>query len=81
MDPQILVELTKIISEQNENPVRIEKNLVQKNSAKDKTGSYTVQLGSTYLTIHILKKFSMVGSTTTKILRSIGSNGTKEKTI
>ena len=28
MDPQILMELTKIISEQNENPVRIEKNLV-----------------------------------------------------
>jgi len=52
MDPQILVELTKIISEQNENLVRIEKNLVQKNPAKDKTGSYTVQLGSTYLTIH-----------------------------
>jgi hypothetical protein len=52
MDPQILIELTKIISEQNENPVRIEKNLVQKNPDKDKTGSYTVQLGSTYLTIH-----------------------------
>ena len=48
MDPQIL----KIISEQNEKPVRIEKNLVQKNPAKDKTRSYTVQLGSTYLTIH-----------------------------
>ena len=49
MDPQILVELTKIISEQNENPVRIEKNLVQKNLAKDKTRSYTVQLGSSTL--------------------------------
>ena len=52
MDPQILIRLTKIISEQNENPVRIEKNLVQKNPDKDKTGSKTVQLGSTYLTIH-----------------------------
>ena len=39
MDTQILVELTKIISEQNESPVSIEKNLVQKNPAKDKTGS------------------------------------------
>ena len=52
---QILVELTKLISEQNENPVRIEKNLVQKNPAKDKTRSYTVHLGSTYLTIHTPK--------------------------
>lgn len=42
MDPQILIRLTKIISEQNENPVRIEKNLVQKNPDKDKTGSKTV---------------------------------------
>jgi len=52
MDSQILVEFTKISSEQNENPVRIEKNLVQKNPPKDKTRSYTVQLGSTYLTTH-----------------------------
>ena len=37
MDPQILVELTKIISEQNKNSVRIEKNLAQQNLAKDKT--------------------------------------------
>ena len=49
MDPQILIELTKIISEQNENPVRIEKNLVQKNPPKDKTRSYNVQLGSSTL--------------------------------
>ena len=46
INPQILVELTNIISEQNENPVRIEKNLVQQNLAKDKTGLSTVQLGS-----------------------------------
>jgi hypothetical protein len=52
MDPQILVELTKIISEQNKNPVRIEKNLVQQNLAKDKTRFWTVQLGSKDLTIH-----------------------------
>ena len=52
MNSQILIRLTKIISEQNENPVRIEKNLVQKNPDKDKTGSKTVQLGSTYLTTH-----------------------------
>ena len=51
MDPQILIELTKIISEQNENPVRIEKNLVQKNPPKDKTRSYNVQLGSSTLII------------------------------
>ena len=54
MHLQILVELTKIISEQNKNPVRIEKNLVQKNPDKDKTRFYTVQFGSTdstYLTI------------------------------
>ena len=49
MDPQILIELTKIISEQNENPIRIEKNLVQKNPPKDKTRSYNVQLGSSTL--------------------------------
>ena len=35
IDPRILVELTKIISEQNKNPVRIEKNLVQQNLAND----------------------------------------------
>ena len=52
MDPQILVELTKIISEQNKNPVRIEKNLVQQNLAKDKTRFWTVQLGSNDLIIH-----------------------------
>jgi hypothetical protein len=52
MDPKILLEITKIISEQNGNPIRIEKNLVQKNPAKYKTRSYTVQLGSRYLTIH-----------------------------
>lgn len=52
MDPQILVELTKIISEQNKNPVRIEKNLVQQNLAKDKTWFWTVQLGSKDLIIH-----------------------------
>ena len=44
MDPQILVELIKAIAEQNKNPVRIEKNLVQQNLAKYKTKSYTVQL-------------------------------------
>ena len=49
MNVQILVELTKIISEQN--PVRIEKNLLQKNPAKDKIRFYTVQLGSTCLNI------------------------------
>ena len=38
MDPQILIRLTKIISEQNENPVRIEKNLVQKIPTKIKLG-------------------------------------------
>jgi hypothetical protein len=49
MDPQIPVELIKAIAEQNKNPVRIEKNLVQQNLAKDKTKSYTVQLGSSTL--------------------------------
>ena len=49
MDPQIPVELIKAIAEQNKNTVRIEKNLVQQNLAKDKTKSYTVQLGSSTL--------------------------------
>ena len=44
MDPQILVELIKAIAEQDQNPVRVEKNLVQKNIANDKTKSYIVQL-------------------------------------
>lgn len=58
MDPQILVELTKIIPEQNESPILIEKNLVQNNPPKDKTGSYITQLGSTgYLTIDKPKNF------------------------
>lgn len=51
MDPQILIELTKMISEQKENLVRIEKNLVQQNLAEDKTGSWTVQLGSSTLSL------------------------------
>lgn len=42
MDPQSLVELTKIMSEQNKNPVRIEKNLAQQNLAKDKTRFWTI---------------------------------------
>ena len=29
MDPQILIRLTKIVSEQNENPVKIEKKIVR----------------------------------------------------
>ena len=49
MDPQIPVELIKAIAEQNQNPVRIEKNLVQKNLANNKTKSYIVQLGSSTL--------------------------------
>ena len=49
IDPQILVELTKTISEQNKNPVRIEKNLVQQNLAKEKPRFWTVQLGSSTL--------------------------------
>ena len=52
MDPQSLVELTKIMSEQNKNPVRLEKNLAQQNLAKDKTRFWTIQLGSSDLTIH-----------------------------
>ena len=52
IDPQILVELTKIISEQNKNPVRIEKNLVRQNLAKDKTQFCTVQLGSSTLILY-----------------------------
>ena len=49
MDPQIPVELIKAIAEQDQNPVRVEKNLVQKNIANDKTKSYIVQLGSSTL--------------------------------
>ena len=49
IDPRILVELMKSISEQNKNPVRIEKSLVQRNLAKDKTRFYNVQLGSSTL--------------------------------
>ena len=45
MDPQIL----KIIFEQNENTIRIQKNLVQKNPTKEKTRFSTVQLGSSTL--------------------------------
>ena len=52
MYPQILVELMKIIFEQNENPVRIEKNLAQQNLAKDETRFWTVQLDSNDLIIH-----------------------------
>ena len=40
MDPQIPVELIK----QDQNPVRVEKNSVQKNIANNKTKSYIVQL-------------------------------------
>jgi len=49
MDPQIPVDLIKTIAEQDQNPVRVEKNLVQKNIANDKTKSYIVQLGSSTL--------------------------------
>jgi hypothetical protein len=59
MDPQILVELTKIISEQNKNLVRIEKNLVQQNLAKDKTRFRTVQLGSNDLIINRPKNYQI----------------------
>jgi hypothetical protein len=48
-DPRILVQLMKNISEQNKNPVRIEKSLVQQNLVKDKTHYYNVQLGSSTL--------------------------------
>ena len=46
MDPQILVQLTKTISEQNQSPILIEENLVQNNFPKDKTRSYIIKLGS-----------------------------------
>ncbi len=49
MDPPIPVDLIKAIAEQDQNPVRVEKNLVQKNIANDKTKSYIVQLGSSTL--------------------------------
>ena len=46
MDPKILVELTKIISEQNN---KIEKSLVVNNFSKNQLESYTIQLGSRHL--------------------------------
>jgi hypothetical protein len=42
LDLQNLLELTKIISEHNESPFIVEKNLVQKNYTKNETKSYTV---------------------------------------
>ena len=49
MDSQIPVEFIKAIAEQDQNPVRVEKNSVQKNIVNNKTKSYTVQLGSSTL--------------------------------
>ena len=48
INPQILVELTKKISEQNQS---IEKSLVVNNSSKNQFESYTIQLGSRHLII------------------------------
>ncbi len=49
MNPQILIELAKNTYELNENPVKIEKTLVQQNLAKEKTQSWTIRLGSSTL--------------------------------
>ena len=51
IDLDTLVELSKITSQLNENSVRIEQNLMQKNSIENKTQGkyYTVQLGDSTL--------------------------------
>ena len=56
MEPQIPEECIKAMNVQNQNPVRVEKNSMQKNrdndktkSHNDKTRSYAVQLGSSTL--------------------------------
>ncbi len=61
IDPQILGEIARISSKQTENPVRIEKNLVQKNLDKDKTSFLTVNIGKSYkLTSPEKSHFSVV---------------------
>ena len=49
MNPQIPVEFTKPMDGEDQNPVRVEQNLVHKNCDNDKTKSSIVQLGSSTL--------------------------------
>ena len=49
MNIQIPEEFIKAMEVQNQNPVRIEKNSMQKNNDNDKTRSYAVQLSSSTL--------------------------------
>jgi hypothetical protein len=54
IEPQTVLELTKIISEQNK---IIEKSLVANNSSKNQFESYTIQLGTRHLTIDRPKNY------------------------